>query len=119
MAAPRSATATAAATAEGSTDGGQPPQPAELQELQSEAQPDLGKLAIQVNDVSAFPRGGSVWLCSANTADSRLAPPPVQAAAAPDGPLIWATKENQLDLLHTLLDAGANPDSPGSEGRTP
>ena len=44
---------------------------------------------------------------------------PLQAAASPDGPLIWAIKENQLGLLRTLLDAGADPDGPGSEGRTP
>ncbi|PRW57709.1 merozoite surface antigen-2a1 isoform A [Chlorella sorokiniana] len=34
----------------------------------------------------------------------------IQAAASPDGPLIWSIKENQLGLLRTLLDAGADPD---------
>ncbi len=43
----------------------------------------------------------------------------MQAAASPDGPLIWAIKENQMGLLRTLLDAGADPDGAGSEGRTP
>lgn len=43
----------------------------------------------------------------------------LQAAASQDGPLIWSIKESQLALLRTLLDAGAEPDGAGCEGRTP